>query len=73
MKKIEAQTSTPPKKRTRTHEAEIRKKMKYHKNPPSLTIIEDDTKFVIEKFQDKGGNALLAEESQREEIMENIT
>jgi hypothetical protein len=46
--------------------------MKYHKNPPVLTITEDDAKFIAEKVQDRGENAVLAAEEQREEIMEKL-
>ena len=47
-------------------------KMKYHKNSPVLTITKDDAEFIIDKFQDRGENAVLAIEVQREEIMENL-
>jgi hypothetical protein len=66
------QTSTPPKKRTGTQEGEIRKKMKYHKNPPTITITEDDAEFVADKVQDRGEDAVCATEAQREEIMEKL-
>jgi hypothetical protein len=46
--------------------------MKYHKNPPVLTITEDDAEFVADKVQDRGENAVLAAEVQREEIMEKL-
>jgi hypothetical protein len=38
-KKHEVWTSTPMKKSMGTQEGEIRKNIKYHKNPPVLTII----------------------------------
>jgi hypothetical protein len=41
------------KKRTGTHEEEIRKKMKYHKNPPTITTTEDDADLVADKVQDR--------------------
>jgi hypothetical protein len=44
-KKIEVHTSNPTKKRIGTHEGEIRNKMKYQKNPPILTITEDNEKL----------------------------
>jgi hypothetical protein len=71
-KKTEAHTSTPPNKRNQSQEGEISKNMKYHKNPPILTITKDDADFIAEKVQDRGENALLATESQREDVMENI-
>jgi hypothetical protein len=37
--------------------------MKYHKNPPVLTIIEDDVEFVVDKVHDRGENELLATEA----------
>ena len=64
--------STPTKKRTGTQEGEIRKKMKYQKNPPVLTIIEDDVDFIANKVQDIGENGVLAAKAQREEIMEKL-
>jgi hypothetical protein len=42
----------------------------YHKNPLVLIITEDDVESVADKFQDRGENAILAAEAQREEIME---
>jgi hypothetical protein len=70
--KTEAHTSTPTKKRTREQELEIRKKMKYHKNRPTITIIEDDAELVVDKVQDRGEDVVRATETQREEIMENL-
>jgi hypothetical protein len=40
------QNSTPTKKRMGAQEEEIRKKMKYDKNLPTITIREDDVKLV---------------------------
>jgi hypothetical protein len=71
-KKTEVQTSTPTKKRMGTQEAEIRKKMKYHKNPPTITITEDDAELVADKVQDRGEDVVRATEAQREEIMEKL-
>jgi hypothetical protein len=66
------QTSTPTKKRMGTQEAEIRKNMKYHKNPPMITITEDDVELVANKVQDRGEDVVCATEVQREEIMEKL-
>jgi recombinational DNA repair ATPase RecF len=71
-KKIEVQNSTPKKKRTVTQEAEIRKNMKYHKNPPTITITKDDVELVAEKLQDRGEDVVRATKAQREEIMEKL-
>jgi NACalpha-BTF3-like transcription factor len=70
--KTEAQTSTPTKKRMGAQEEEIRKKMKYHKNPPTITITEDDVELVADKVQDRGEDVVRATEAQREEIMEKL-
>jgi hypothetical protein len=44
--KTEAQTSTATKKRMGAQEAKIRKNMKCHKNPPTISITEDDVELV---------------------------
>ena len=67
--KTEAQTSTPNKKRMRAHEEEIRKKMKYHKNPPTITITKNDVELVEDKVQDRGEDVVRVAEAQREEII----
>jgi hypothetical protein len=46
--------------------------MKYHKNTPMITIIEDDAELVAEKFQDRGEDVVRATEVKREEIMEKL-
>jgi hypothetical protein len=50
----------------------MKKKMKYHKNPLVLTITEDDVEFVSDKVHDRGENALVSAEAQREDIMNNL-
>jgi hypothetical protein len=69
-KKTEALMSQ--KKRTGTKEEEIVKKMKYHKNPPIITVTEDDVELVADKVQDKGEDLVRTIESQREEIMAKL-
>jgi hypothetical protein len=46
--------------------------MNYHKNPPVLTIKEEDAEFVVDKIQDRGENIVIATEAQREKIMEKL-
>jgi hypothetical protein len=46
--------------------------MKYHKNPPTITITEDDVELVADKVQDRGEDVVRATEAQREEIMEKL-
>jgi hypothetical protein len=53
-------------------EGETRKKMNYHKNPPILTITEDDVEFIVDKFQYRGEDVVHATDAQREEIMEKL-
>jgi hypothetical protein len=50
----------------RTQEVEIRKRMKNHKNPPTITIIEDDVDLVANEVQDRGDDVVYATEEQRE-------
>jgi NACalpha-BTF3-like transcription factor len=40
--------------------------MKYHKNPPTITIIEDDVELVTDKVQVRGEVIVHATEAQRE-------
>jgi hypothetical protein len=54
------------KKGTGKQEEEIRKKMKYHKNHPTITITKDDADFVADKVQDGGEDKVRATEVQRE-------
>jgi hypothetical protein len=70
--KTETQNSTPTKKRMRAQEEEIRKNMKYHKNPPTITIKEDNVNMVAEKVQGRGEDLVCATKVQREEIMEKL-
>jgi hypothetical protein len=46
--------------------------MKYHKNPPTITITEDDSEFIADKVQDREEDVVCAVEAQREEIMEKL-
>jgi hypothetical protein len=46
--------------------------MKYHKNPSSITIIEDYGEFVAYKVQDRGEDVVCATKAQKEEIMETL-
>jgi len=46
--------------------------MKYHKNLPTITIIEDNAKFFIDNVQYRGEDAVCTAEAQREEIIERL-
>jgi len=46
--------------------------MKYHKNPPIITITKYDVELVAEKVQDRGEDVVCTKKAQREEIMEKI-
>jgi hypothetical protein len=49
-----------------------RKKMKYTKEGPVITLTEDDVEFVADKVQDRGEDVVHAAEAQREEIMAKL-
>jgi hypothetical protein len=39
--------------------------MKFHKNPPMITITEDDVELVAHKVQDRGEDVVRATKKQR--------
>jgi hypothetical protein len=66
------QASTPTKKRTGTQEGEIRKKMKYHKNPQYSLLQKTMQNSSQIKSKIEGKMQYIATEVQREEIMEKL-
>jgi hypothetical protein len=44
-------------------EEETRKKMKYHKKHPIITITEDDAELVEDKVQDRGDDVVRTTEA----------
>jgi hypothetical protein len=46
--------------------------MKYHKNPPVVTLTEDNVEIVADKVQDRGEDVVHATKAQREDIMEKL-